>query len=164
MFNSVQNCLVGDTNNTTSRSGTSVTSLERLLAVTLAKIVGTSVDDNGSANDAVRANQLDKRISDGTLGIALAVSLNVSEITNVTGLVRRSTVGLVMRVEVRASRSAAVGVVTEGVDVESSLGVGVVTGDVPGDGSGSRLRLLLEDDGTGDLGVTAKNAHCKGMR
>lgn len=51
------------------------------------------------ANDAVRANQLDKRISDGTLGIALAVSLNVSEITNVTGLVRRSTVGLVMRVD-----------------------------------------------------------------
>jgi hypothetical protein len=51
------------------------------------------------ANDAVRANQLDKRVSDGALGIALGVSLDVSEITNVTGLVRRSTVGLVVRVD-----------------------------------------------------------------
>jgi hypothetical protein len=51
------------------------------------------------ANDAVRANQLDKRVSDGALGIALAVSLDVSEITNVTGLVRRSTMGLVVRVD-----------------------------------------------------------------
>jgi hypothetical protein len=99
LFSSVRHCLVGNTNNTTSRSGTSVTSLERLLAVTLAKVVSTSVDNNGSANDAVRANQLDKRVSDGALGIALGVSLDVSEITNVTGLVRRSTVGLVVRVD-----------------------------------------------------------------
>jgi hypothetical protein len=47
------------------------------------------------------------------------------------------------------------------MDVESSLGVGIVAGDVPGDGSRSRLGLLLEDDGTGDLGVTTENAHCK---
>ena len=60
----------------------------------------------------------------------------------------------------RAGGSATVSVVTEGVDVESSLGVGIVTGDVPGDGGRSRLGLLLEDDGTGDLGVTTKNAHC----
>jgi hypothetical protein len=65
---------------------------------------------------------------------------------------------------VRTSGSAAVGVVTESVDVESSLGVGVVASDIPGDGSGSRLRLLLEDDGAGDLGVTAENAHCKKIR
>lgn len=44
-------------------------------------------------------NQLDERVSNGTLGIALAISLNVSEITNVTGLVRRSAVGLVVRVD-----------------------------------------------------------------
>jgi hypothetical protein len=33
---------------TTGRSGTSVTSLERLLGVALAKVVGTGVDNNGS--------------------------------------------------------------------------------------------------------------------
>lgn len=101
---------------TTSGSGTSVASLERLLGVALAEVVSTSVDNDGSlfsrqsesqvsasmctyADDAVGANQLDKRVSDGTLGIALTVSLNVSEITNVTGLVGRGTVGLVVRVD-----------------------------------------------------------------
>lgn len=51
------------------------------------------------ANNAVGTNQLDERVSNGTLGIALAISLNVSEITNVTGLVGRSAVGLVVRVD-----------------------------------------------------------------
>lgn len=64
---------------------------------------------------------------------------------------------------VRASGGAAVGVVTEGVDVESSLGVGIVASDVPGDGSRGRLGLLLEDDSTGDLGVTSENAHYKAL-
>jgi hypothetical protein len=131
---------------------------------TLAEIVGTGVDDNGAANNAVGANKLDEVVGHGTLGVTLAVSLDIAEITNVAGLVGGGTVVLAVGVEVRASGSAAVGVVTKGVDVESSLGVGVVTGDVPGDGSGSRLRLLLEDDGTGDLGVTAENAHCKEVR
>jgi hypothetical protein len=155
--------LVGDTNNTTGRSGTSVTSLERLLGVALAKVVGTGVDNNGSTNDAVGSNKLDQRVSDRALGIALTISLHVSKVTDMTGLVRRSTMGLVVRVEVRASGGAAVGVVTEGVDVESSLGVGIVASDVPGDGSRGRLGLLLEDDGTGDLGVTSENAHYKSL-
>jgi len=47
----------------------------------------------------VGTNQLDERVSNGTLGIALTISLNVSEITNVTSLVRRSAVGLVVRVD-----------------------------------------------------------------
>lgn len=67
------------------------------------------------------------------------------------------------KLTVRASGSASVGVITEGVDVESSFGVGIVTGDVPGDGGRGRLGLLLENDGAGDLGVTAENAHCKGL-
>lgn len=61
---------------------------------------------------------------------------------------------------VRAGRSAAVGVVTEGVDVEAALGVGVVAGDVVGDGSGTGLGLLLEDNGSGDLGVTTEDSNC----
>lgn len=61
---------------------------------------------------------------------------------------------------VRAGGGAAVGVVTEGVDVHATLGVGVVTGDVPGDLGGSGLGLLLEDDGAGDLGVATDDADC----
>ena len=59
----------------------------------------------------------------------------------------------------RTSGRAAVGVVTKGVDVEAALGVGVLARDVPGDGGGSRLGLLLEDNGAADLGVAADNAN-----
>ena len=54
----------------------------------------------------------------------------------------------------RAGRGAAVGVVAKGVDVHATLGVGVVAGDVPGDGGRGRLVLLLEDDRARNLGVT----------
>lgn len=60
----------------------------------------------------------------------------------------------------RTGGSAAVGVVTEGMDVESALGVGVVAGDIPADGGGRRLRVLLEGNGTRDLGVSANDSNC----
>ena len=59
---------------------------------------------------------------------------------------------------VRAGRGAAVGVVTESVDVEATLGVGILATDVPGDGGRRRLGALLEDDGTRDLGVPADDS------
>lgn len=61
----------------------------------------------------------------------------------------------------RAGGGAAVGVVTELVDVEASLGVGVVAGDVPGDGCGGRLGSLFEGDGSADLGVTTEDGNCR---
>lgn len=149
-----------DTNDTASGSRTSVTGLEGLLVVTLAEIVSAGVDNDGAANDAVGANQLDKVVGDGALGIALSISLDVAEVTNVTGLIRGSTVGLVEGVEVRAGRGAAVGVVAKGVDVEATLGVGVIAGDVVGDGGRGTLRGLLEDDGAGDLGVSSEDSNC----
>jgi hypothetical protein len=60
----------------------------------------------------------------------------------------------------RSSRGAAVGVVTKGVDVETTLSIRVVARDIPSDGGGSRLRLLLEDDGAANLGVTSDNSNC----
>jgi hypothetical protein len=60
---------------------------------------------------------------------------------------------------VRAGGGAAVGVVAKGVDMHATLGVGVVASDVPGDGGGRRLGLLLEDNGALDGGVTAENAY-----
>lgn len=113
------------------------------------------------ADNAVRSDDLDQLVSDRALGIALAISVNVAQVTNVARLVRGGTVGLVVRVEVRTGAGAAVGVVTVGVDVEAALGVGVVAGDVPGDGGRGRLGLLLEDDGARDLGVTTDNADCE---
>lgn len=58
----------------------------------------------------------------------------------------------------RAGRGAAVGVVAKGVDVDATLSVGVVAGDVPGDGGGSGLGLLLKSDGALDVGVTTENS------
>lgn len=64
----------------------------------------------------------------------------------------------------RSGGGAAVGVVTEGVDVEASLGVGVVASDVPGDLGRGGLVLLLEGNGTGDLGVTTDDSNCRAAR
>jgi hypothetical protein len=61
---------------------------------------------------------------------------------------------------VRTSGGAAVGVVTELVNVESTLSVGVVASDVPGDGGGGTLVGLLEGHGAGDLSVTTENSNC----
>ena len=55
----------------------------------------------------------------------------------------------------RTSRGAAVCVVTERVDVHATLSAGVVASDVPCDGGWGGLGLLLEGNGTGDLGVTS---------
>lgn len=107
------------------------------------------------------ANQLDEAVTDRALGITLGVSLDVAEITDVAGFVRGRAVGLAVGVEVRASRGAAVGVVTKGVNVEAALGVGVVASKVPGNSGGSRLGLLLKDDGAGDLGVTTEDGNWK---
>ena len=62
---------------------------------------------------------------------------------------------------VRAGRCAAVGVVAELVDVEATLGIGVVARKVVGDGGGAGLGGLLEGHLAGDLGVTAEDSNCR---
>ena len=123
--------LVGDANNTASGTSASVTSLLRLLVSALAEVISSSVDDNGTANDALGADQLDQLVCDTSLRIALTISLEVAQVTDVALLVLGGTVLLVVGVEMGAGRCAAVCVVTEGVDVHTTLSVGVVAGDVP---------------------------------
>lgn len=65
---------------------------------------------------------------------------------------------------VRAGGGAAVGVVTELVDVEGALRVGVVALDVPRDGGGRVLVGLLEGHGARDLGVSAQDSDWAGQR
>lgn len=55
------------------------------------------------ANDALGANELDQLVLDAALGVALAVGLEVAEITDVTLLVAGGAVGLVVRVDWRES-------------------------------------------------------------
>lgn len=62
----------------------------------------------------------------------------------------------------RASRRAAVGVVTKLVDVHATLGVGVIAMDLVGDGGWGGVVGLLEGDGAADFGVTADDCDCEG--
>lgn len=111
------------------------------------------MDDDSAADDALGTDQLDQLVGGGADGVALAISLDVAKVTNVAVLVGGSTVTLAVRVDcalpsvsapsrsgidvvsgiltVRAGGGAAVGVVTEGVDVHATLSVGVVAADVP---------------------------------
>jgi hypothetical protein len=66
--------------------------------------------------------------------------------------------GRIRRLTVRTGAGAAVGVVTESVNVHAALGVGVVAGDVPGDLGVGGLGGLLEGDGALDVGVTTDNS------
>lgn len=131
-------------------------------------------------------DQLDQAVSLGSLSIALSISGEVSEISDVTGLVGWGTVGLSVWVDcmplpvsavcsrlplpshiydagtseyqqsrrkvatrtMRTGRSASIGVVSKLMDVEASLGVGIVASEVPGDGGGRGLGLLLKDNGS----------------
>jgi hypothetical protein len=103
----IQSCanLVGNTNDTASRARTSVTSLLGLLVSALAKVVSAGVHNDGAANNALGANQLDQLVSDAALGIALAVSLEVTQVTDVALVVLGSTVGLVVGVDCDSSAS-----------------------------------------------------------
>lgn len=58
------------------------------------------------ANDGLRADQLDMLVLNATLGVALAIGLDVAQVTNVAGLIGGSTVGLVVRVDCNSARSA----------------------------------------------------------
>lgn len=151
--------LVGDADDTAGRTGASVSSLEGLLVVALAEVVGAAVRNDGTADDALGTNELDELVLDRALGVAVGVGLDVAKVTNVTGLVAAIAVGLAVRVEVRTSGGAAVSVVTKGVNVEATLGVGVVALDVPRDSGGLGLGGLLEGDSASDLGVTTENSN-----
>jgi hypothetical protein len=123
----------------------------------LAEIIGAVMDNDGTANDALSTNQLNQLILNSALSIALTISLEVAQVTDVAVLVSGSTMFLVRWVEVRASGRAPIGVVAKGVDVHSTLSVGVVAGDVVGDGRWAALRVLLEGDGALDLGVSTED-------
>lgn len=60
----------------------------------------------------------------------------------------------------RTSAGATIGVIAKGVDVHATLGVGIVAGDVEGDGGWAVLGVLLEGHGALDVGVTTENCDC----
>lgn len=65
----------------------------------LAKVVSSSVNDNGAANDALGANQLDQLVRGAALSVALAVGLEVTQVTDVALVVFGRAVRLVVGVD-----------------------------------------------------------------
>jgi hypothetical protein len=62
---------------------------------------------------------------------------------------------------VGAGRCTAVGIVTEGVDVHATLGIGIMASDIPGNRGRRRLGGLLEGNRAGDFGVTTDTTDWK---
>lgn len=88
---------------------------------TTAQIILVRLDDNGSAYYRVGSNQLHLSILDVEHGNAILPSLNISQITNHSLLIIRSTVVSAKGVEDASSRSESLGKITEDVDVKSVL-------------------------------------------
>jgi len=86
---------------TASWTRTGVASLLGLLTVTLSEVVGTGVNNDGTAEDALWANQLDELVRYGALSVSLSVGLEVAQVTNVTLRIGWSTVGLAVWVDCR---------------------------------------------------------------
>lgn len=131
------------------------------------------------SENAVLADQLDKAVADAAFGIALGIGLEVAQVTDMAFRIGRATVGLAVGVvwshisvfvsalfprlaslrTVRAGAGASVGVVSELMDVDATLGIGVVAGDVPGDGSRRGFGGLLEGHLSSDLGVSSDDGN-----
>lgn len=93
--------LLSQTNDSTSWSPTGITGGLTLLMAALAKVVGASMDDDRSTDNALGPNQLDQLIGDGTLGISLAVRLEITQVAHVADIVGGSAVFLAEWVDCR---------------------------------------------------------------
>lgn len=122
--------------------------------VTLAEIILELVDDDGAADDGVRAVQRNLRIRNGKVATSRG-GLDVTEITGVTSGISRRAVVHAVRVEVRAGGHAAVGGVAEFVNVETVLTRGQA-GDGTDDGGGT-VTLLGELDDARDTSGTGED-------
>ena len=106
--------LLGDTDDSTSRPSSSIASGLAKLVTALAKVINVSVDHHSATNDGVLASERDHAVSNVQLGSAVH-SVHVTEVSHVplARAVFRSSVLAFVRIEVRSSTGAAVGVVSE---------------------------------------------------
>jgi hypothetical protein len=116
------------------------------------------MDNNGSTENGVLAKERNELVGLGALGSALSVSLNVAKVTDMADLILRSTVGLAKGVKVGAGRSAAIGVVTKLVNVETTESIGIVALDIPRDGGRGLSRSLLKSNDTRDSRISSNNS------
>lgn len=120
--------LLGDTDHATSRPGPSVPGALAQLMAAEAEVVLVSVHHHGPPDDGVLPGERDHGVQDVELGTA-TLSRHVAQVSSVPGtlLVLRRAVRTLVRVEVRSSTSAAVGVVSE-LEIRISMSTHTATG------------------------------------
>lgn len=91
--------LCSNTDDAASRARTRIARLLAFLVAALAQVVGAGVHDNGAAEHALRADELDQLVGDGAYGVALAIRLEVAEVTDVALRIGRRAVRLAVRVD-----------------------------------------------------------------
>lgn len=87
--------LRSNANDAASRTSTRVASLLALVVAALSKVICAGVHDHSTADDTLRADQLDELVRCGALCVALSVSLEVAEISDMAVAVVWCTVFLV---------------------------------------------------------------------
>jgi len=123
--------------------------------VPFTQIIFQLVNDECSADDGVRAGQRNLHILDGKLASA-GIRDDVTQITSVSGRIRRRTVRHLVRVKVRASGHASVGRVAEFVDVQTVF-ARRQTGDVADNRRRAGRVLLRQSQGARDASGAGEN-------
>jgi len=94
------------------------------------------------------------------VGVAVVVGFEVAEVADVALGVGGGAVLFAEGVEVRTSACAAIGVVTELMDVHAALGGGVAAVDVVGNGGWGGFGGLFEGHRTANGRFTAEDCNC----
>jgi hypothetical protein len=95
-----------DANHTARHSGASIASGGAELVASLAKIISISMNHHSPANDAVCSRQSNQTISEVNRSLSIISCGQVAKITDVTFLVRGTSMSLAQRIEVRPSTDA----------------------------------------------------------
>ena len=75
--------LLRDANDSACWTGSGIASGLALLMTALAQIIRASMNDNCTAQYALRSNQLDQWVGDRSLRVSLIICLEISKVTNV---------------------------------------------------------------------------------
>jgi len=142
---------------TTSNAGTSIASGLAELVAPHSKVIRVGVDNQCAAYDAVRAYQGDLRVLNAYPGLWSTRRLNVAQVSQVTDICIRRSVIEVLWVEVRPRRGAAVGVVSELMDMQTVLALAESSNLSRQDYRGLVI-LLIEEHSAADIAL--QNADC----
>lgn len=106
-------------NNTTGNPGASITGGLAQFMSAFAQIIRISMDNQSATNDVVVPIQRNNLVDNVDFGNAIISSFDVTQIAYMTAFVARTSMILVVGVEMCPGGNAAVGVVTEFVNMEA---------------------------------------------